>query len=65
MVGRGPLRGPSNSCKRCNLGNWRHGTVVPVQLVRSVHEAGLLCKRQVRGSIPLTGSTTLPSVSAR
>jgi hypothetical protein len=43
---RGPVRGPSHPCKRCNQRYRRHDSVVSVQLARSVHEAVLLIIRR-------------------
>src|ERR1700683_5197325 len=46
MVGRGPVRGPSHLCKRCDQSCQRHDSVVSVQLVRTVHQTGLLIIRR-------------------
>jgi hypothetical protein len=45
-VRRGPVRGPSHPCKRCNQGHRCHGSVVSVQPGRTVHWAGLLIIRR-------------------
>ena len=45
-TGRGPVRGPSHPCKRCNQGHRRHGSVVSVQVVRTVRRAWLLIIRR-------------------
>jgi hypothetical protein len=42
----GPVRGPSHPCKRCNQGHQGHGSVVSVQVVRTVHKAVLLIIRR-------------------
>jgi mRNA interferase RelE/StbE len=46
MVRRGPVRGPSHPCKRCNQGHQRRGSVVSVQVVRTMHKAVLLIIRR-------------------
>ena len=46
MVRRGPVRGPSHLCKQCNQGHRRHGSVVSVQVVRTMHEAVVLIIRR-------------------
>jgi hypothetical protein len=43
---RGPVRGPSHRCKQYNQGHRRHGSVVSVQVVRTMHEAVLLIIRR-------------------
>src|SRR5580704_7284391 len=43
---RGPVRGPSHLRKRCNQGHRRHGSVVSVQLVRTMHRAVVLIIRR-------------------
>ena len=40
------VRGPSHRCKQCNQGHRRHGSVVSVQVVRTMHEAVLLIIRR-------------------
>jgi len=46
MVRRGPIRGPSHSCKRCNEGDRWHGSVVSVQVVHQLRRTGLLIIRR-------------------
>jgi hypothetical protein len=45
IVRRGPVRGPSHLREQCNKGHQRHGSVVSVQLARTVHEAVVLIIR--------------------
>ena len=45
-MGRGPVRGPSHLCKRCNQRYRRHDSVVSVQLALLVHGAVLLIIRR-------------------
>jgi hypothetical protein len=46
MVRRGPVRGPSHPCKRCNQRHRRHDSVVSVQLACTVHGAVVLIIRR-------------------
>src|ERR1700685_587052 len=46
VVSRGTGRGPSHRCKQCNQGHRRHGSVVSVQVVRTMHEAVVLIIRR-------------------
>src|SRR5207248_1721178 len=46
MLRRGPARGPSNSCTRCNLSHWRQDFVVSVQVAHSDRRAWLLIIRR-------------------
>ena len=52
MVGRGPVRGPSHLCKRCNQGHRWHDSVVSVQLALVVRGAVLLIIRRSRVRAP-------------
>jgi hypothetical protein len=63
MVKRGPLRGPSHSCKRCNQRPQRHGSVVSVQAARPVHGAVLLINGRpaVRTRSPAPRSEARPA----
>jgi hypothetical protein len=44
--GRGPVRGPSHLCKRCNQGHRRHDSVVSVRVEHPERRAGLLIIRR-------------------
>jgi hypothetical protein len=46
MVRRGPVRGPSHPCKRCDQRHRRHDSVVSVQLAHPVHGAVVLIIRR-------------------
>jgi hypothetical protein len=45
-LGRGPVRGPSHRCKQFNQGYRRHGSVVSVQVVRTMRGAVVLIIRR-------------------
>jgi hypothetical protein len=59
---RGPVRGPSHRCKQCDQGHRRHGSVVSVQVVRTMHRAVLLIIRRscVRAPPAPPGSPETP-----
>ena len=46
IVRRGPVRGPSHLCERCNQRHRWHGYVVPVQVARPERRAVLLIIRR-------------------